>query len=278
LEFETNPDLEGLTLQQPSTVTELEEASEAGCHLCTALLEAILPEKAVIGLERADIAEWRFRIQMLPAVGRWVLRIRHFNLGSQEALDGELVKDLCLDPVYQSTDETRQRVWNVCPGPAQPLDRMAAVQTLSSTNINTQAIQQIKKWLRTCTEEHAECGGHSGRIPFPPHSTFRLVEVGTHTGSNIRIVEVCSGQDAGNLQHEYSKYITLSYRWTAEVKRTSLTTKKKPDFEQSIPTNSGPKSTEMPCRLPINSAFAISGSTPSASSKTRERTGTGKPP
>ena len=53
----------------------------------------------------------------------------------------------------------------------------------------------------------------------------------------IRIVEVCSGQDAGDLQHEYSRYITLSYRWTAEIGRTNLKTENKAKFEQSIPTN-----------------------------------------
>jgi hypothetical protein len=39
------------------------------------------------------------------------------------------------------------------------------------------------------------------------------------------------------LQHEYSRYITLSYRWTAETEETILITDNKPDFEQCIPTN-----------------------------------------
>jgi hypothetical protein len=43
------------------------------------------------------------------------------------------------------------------------------------------------------------------------------------------------------LQHEYSRYITLSYRWTAETGRTSLKTENKAKFEESIPTNDWPK-------------------------------------
>lgn len=236
LEFAANQDIDGVALQQPSTVAELEESSEVGCHLCTALLEAILPEKAIIGLERGGVAEWRFKIQMLPAVEGWILQIRHFSHGSQEAVEGNLVRDLCLDPVYPSTDDTRQRIWNIRqPTAAEPLAPMTAIQTMASTNINPQAIQQIKKWLHTCTKDHVDCGAHGGRMIFPPHSTFRLVDVGTPTDGNIRIVEV---RDAGNLQHEY---VTLSYRWTTEIKRTSLKTENKAKFEQSIPTNDWPK-------------------------------------
>lgn len=179
---------------------------------------------------------------MLPAVEGWILQIRDLNLGSGEALDGDFVKDLCLDRVYQSKDETGQQFWNISPTPLEPLVHMTAVQTLSSTNMDTQAIQQIKKWLRTCTEEHADCGAHRERMPlFSTHSTFRLVDVGTRTNDNIRLVEVCSGQDTGDLQNEYSRYITLSYRWTAETGRTSLKTENKAQFEQFIPTDDWPK-------------------------------------
>ncbi len=220
---------------------ELEEGSKAGCHLCTTLLEAILPEKAIIGLERGDIGQSRFRIHMLYAVEGWVLQIRHLSHGTRK-IGGDLpVTDLLLERVDRSTDDTTQRIWNLLPDIAEPQTRTKAVQTLSGTNVNPEAIQQIREWLRTCTEEHVECGGYGGAKPLPPNSSFRLVDVGAHLGDKVRLIEVGGDQGAGNLQHDYDRYITLSYRWTDEVKETRLTADNKTDFEESISTNGWPK-------------------------------------
>ncbi|KAK3325067.1 heterokaryon incompatibility protein-domain-containing protein [Apodospora peruviana] len=93
------------------------------------------------------------------------------------------------------------------------------------------AIQQLKEWLRVCTEEHPNC-----RCPTEPEAEalrsdsprLRLVDIGTHADDVIRIVDV------GALQH-----CTLSYRWTAEVKQTSLKVENRFDFYQSIPNTQG---------------------------------------
>jgi hypothetical protein len=223
----------GVTLQQPSSVMELKESSEAGCHLCTELLEALLPEKAFIALEQTSIPESTFRIHMLRAFEGWVLQIRQIRYGSQE-LDG--VKDLCINPVYRFMDDTSQRIWNLFPHPAWPLARIKAVQPLSGTNINPQAIQQMKQWLHTCTEKHTDCGGPRGLKLLPPNSAFCLVDIKTYINDNIRIVDVCGGPDADDLQ-----YITLSYRWTDEIEQTNLKTENKHEFQRSIPTHAWPK-------------------------------------
>lgn len=192
----------------------------------------------MLGLARDGIEEMRFRLHMLPALEGWVLQIRSFSHGD---VDGKLVNDLLLERVWQSVEDMSQPTWNFRPHPGEPEARVNATQTLSSTNINPVAIRQINKWLRICTEEHTDCRGQGGLEALPPHSIFRLVDVGTHKDDNIRIVEVSHRRDAAESQEEYNRYITLSYRWTDEVKRTNLTTENKAEFERSIPTSNWPK-------------------------------------
>jgi hypothetical protein len=82
-EFLRTEDLDGVSLGENSLL-QLHESAGRGCHLCTLLLEAILPERMTIGLEQDEdlMAKTSFQLRMLPDSGGWVLQMRHLPSGN----------------------------------------------------------------------------------------------------------------------------------------------------------------------------------------------------
>jgi hypothetical protein len=95
-------------------------------------------------------------------------------------------------------------------------------------------IQQMKEWLRVCLEKHTECQRTELADKMAEGPTLRLVDIGAGAGSYVHLVDFDSNA-------ETRQYITLSYRWTAETKRTSLKTSNKNEYYESIPTRDWPK-------------------------------------
>ncbi|KAB5528828.1 heterokaryon incompatibility protein-domain-containing protein [Coniochaeta sp. 2T2.1] len=221
------------------SIMQLVDSAATECHLCTLLLKALLPERTLIGIkEQPQDQYWMrktmYQIQMLPdsldvLVGGFVLRIKIDTENPENA------KDLHFKPVRPSVDDnSNQRSWTLL----EPIfgTHIDVVQTRSSTNINPPAIQQIKNWLRTCTEEHDTCRGSDSATSFPQDSTFRLVDIGVHTDDPVRLVDVDNSLGTSQM-----KYITLSYRWTDKIKRTSLNAGVKDQFYRSIQTDAWPQ-------------------------------------
>ncbi|KAM7210366.1 Heterokaryon incompatibility protein (HET) domain containing protein [Rhypophila decipiens] len=236
---------DGVVLQQPSSNIQLLESAMSGCHLCTMLLEALFPEKAVMGLQKATgIEAWAgpgaFQIRMLWSVDNWVLQIRHMTGDFGESLGEYAVKDLCLDMVhYPAIEEIPHQTWMFDPQRINPSIRIAATQPLSDTNVTPIAIQQMRDWLWVCREEHVDCRAAMERDLFLEIFPFRLIDVGTSglEDDRIHLVDVEGRSRPESLEY----YCTLSYRWTAETSATSLRTENKAEFHRSIPTQNWPK-------------------------------------
>ncbi|CZR41652.1 uncharacterized protein FPRO_11241 [Fusarium proliferatum ET1] len=216
LDFLCTKDIDGVSIGYTS-ILQLQQSAGKMCHFCTLLLEAILPERMMIGLANdAELAANNcFQLQMLPDSGKWILRMRH--------LLNNKVKDLLL---VRSLIKADSGSWTLQPAIGIPMS-LSIIQTQSTYNIHPLVVQKIKEWLRNCLSQHTGCQGLHWVDNVVENPTFRLIDIGVGADSNIHLVDAHSTGEA-------LKYITLSYRWTSETGKTSLKRSNKNGFYKSI--------------------------------------------
>ena len=153
-----HPNIPGLNevLLTRSSVSKLEASSETGCHLCMLILEALLPERQVMRIKMDQrfqtgpiLDRWTeaatFHIQMIRSMDSpaWILRITYDS--SHHGTTAELLL-MPVKPVYPCDEHhSIRQVWTLPIHCFPPSPDKEAFQTLSSTNVNALAMEQVKK-------------------------------------------------------------------------------------------------------------------------------------
>lgn len=123
-----------------SDVKQLKGSSTAGCHLCSVLLESILPERMIAEIDDdGSMDRSTFQLLMLPDVEGWVLRMK-MDQG---------VRDFPVKQAHKAyeADGAKVMTWNLDSRISIASSRIDAVQTCYTTNLSSHAISQIKSWL-----------------------------------------------------------------------------------------------------------------------------------
>ena len=107
---------------------------------------------------------------------------------------------------------------------------------LPDSNISHFALKQAKDWLRICQQTHTQCK--------PRQSTSSSW---SQESKSIRLIQIDPSHEQTYtcrlIDHMLNKdvdYVTLSYRWTADVKKTMLSRENQRLFYQAIPTDDWP--------------------------------------
>ena len=96
--------LDGITLRS-SNIKQLKGSSKAGCHLCSILLEGVLPEKMIATMDDGSLDENIYQLQILLDSDGWILRMS-MDLG---------VKDFLFKQIYNACGEVDadRRTWTL---------------------------------------------------------------------------------------------------------------------------------------------------------------------
>jgi hypothetical protein len=104
-----------------SNIKQLKDSSKAGCHLCSILLEGVLPEKIITTMDDRSLDENVYQLQIQPDSDGWILRMS-MDLG---------VKDLLFKQISNACGEVDadRRTWTLNDANMVTRTRMDALQT-----------------------------------------------------------------------------------------------------------------------------------------------------
>lgn len=200
----------GPYLMRQCTFKDLQNSANTGCHLCTMMLHVILRRQP-------NGTGFKFGLFL------WDWKVRHaYTIGT--FLNGEEL-DTKLEIRPLSTFQTDR--------PSVKIERLPSLDS----NLGVTPLEMARNWLQVCQHNHTQCRPlKSTSTPWAQQSKYiRLISIqsqdnGTQT---YRLVEHPLD---GNVD-----YMTLSYRWTDEVKKNKLLGENKERFYESIPTDDWPQ-------------------------------------
>lgn len=224
------------------TIDELDEsATTDGCHLCRIFLDSLI-SSFIILRNYHGYTSWREDVKTITFYLRLVNRdhdpdsynfslghdVKPFRAGSSIDLKPVTPKDSPLQPSWVIRSNHLPCGYKNSPSPV-------TIFQPSTTNFDPLALDQIRSWIHDCTHIHKACRGTSlvqnSMVEFL--EKVRFIDVGFDDTATIRLVE--------RIKDTNVKYITLSYRWTAETPKTNLKTHNKDKYHQSIPTENWPQ-------------------------------------
>lgn len=259
------------------TIRDIHESAEAGCHLCRVFLDSQLPPDMIVG-KRHSYSKWyeinkESRIQctlckhwadQLDTMGRkdgrfsMELKVLSDNGSGRKSLwnpIGDFVERydplhfLRFQPVRPLTpgEAIDKTTWVTEVGEKTSLYRtdslsgipFTLVQSASTTSFNPSSFAQVRKWVTECLESHEDCTNWKSTLSetFNYQRKIRLVDVGTEERPVLRLVD---GESLVNGTGGI-KYVTLSYRWTAETNVISMKGHNKAIYQDSIPAEGLPQ-------------------------------------
>ncbi|KAK3389024.1 hypothetical protein B0T20DRAFT_92029 [Sordaria brevicollis] len=196
----------------PFTMKRLFEAIEAGCHFCTLVSDRIRRTKDLLRREgHGSLLEMQncyFLLPQFPPFAEYFwfeidlklgfnLRYPKFNLGIKAT------------PATVLDDHDTPRYNNWIKG--------TMVQNVSYTSLSEQTLDQVRQWLRICQQTHTMCNAWSEYKPRSGRPAVRFIDLGVDATHPVRLV------DRQMTVNDKPVYITLSYRWTAEIKMSQTT-------------------------------------------------------
>lgn len=254
------------------TIQELDRsATHKSCHLCRQFLDSLVPQSLVVN-NYYGYPEWlerhkNIRYQLTLSTEKEGehdegLRSHWLTLAQQDqppsrkpVFDIDMFVLLRLERVRPSSvrvhdiggkGDFRRDIWTLDvlsteskrlhPRETSPV--VAASQPWSTTNFDPLSFDQIRRWVSECSQDHKTCAAQT-RPSFPKSKSVdiqtrvRFVDLGADSKAHIKLVEGFIVDDV--------KYITLSYRWTAETPRTSLKTHNRALYLKNIPTKEWPQ-------------------------------------
>lgn len=223
--FNKKPDEEKLI--GPFALKRLLEAVKAGCHFCTIVSDSI--NQMGVRLHYRGIGslwETQERYFLLPhhrseECAWFEIDFKlGFKLGYQNFSIGvSPVTSLDQEGSYQYSDWRKEEI----------------VQNQSHTNLGEQPFAQVRQWLQLCQQTHKMCNIQLGSESQSGRPPVRFVDLGVDTTRPVRLVDHQLTED------DKPVYITLSYRWTAEIERSQTTQANKHLHYDAMPVSEWPK-------------------------------------
>lgn len=219
-------------MRGPFSTDAARKASEAGCHFCSLVLEAICERIFLYGAKDPCRTQGQGHESCCSLYDVYVIHIRHkyqeLEVLARKREDGDLVFACRL--MYRpltATDRDESREYH------HP-DYGKLVQRISHTNLGEPIVEQVKEWIQICRENHPKCNASyeykRQRVP-----VVRLIDLGISSHQSPKLVDShLAGADRPT-------YITLSYRWTSEAVKHRLTRTNKDIYYQALPATEWPQ-------------------------------------
>ncbi|KAK3334888.1 heterokaryon incompatibility protein-domain-containing protein [Neurospora tetraspora] len=223
--FDDKPEEEKLI--GPFTLKRLLEAVKTGCHFCTIVSESIRQMEDLLRPRGyGDLWGTQERYFLLP------------HCDSRSYAWFEIDFKLGMKVQYQnfSIDVSPATVLNQDDSYQYSHFRYGKmVQNQSYTNLSEQTFDQVRQWLQTCQQTHTMCNTRSGSEPQLGRPPVRFIDLGVDATHPVRLVDrQLTGDDK-------PVYITLSYRWTAEIEMSQTTQANKHIHYDAIPVSRWPQ-------------------------------------
>lgn len=216
----------------PFNVDASRKASEAGCHFCSLVLEAICERVFFSGAPDPYNIQDQGYESCCSLYDEYLIHIRpkYHDLEVMFRKPGDEHFDHACRLKYRSvtaTDRDEPHQYN------HP-NYGKLVQHISHTNLGELRVEQIKEWIQVYKESHPKCNasyeykGQGGPI-------VRFIDFGTNSSQPAKLVDRhLAGADR-------PVYITLSYCWTPETVKSKMTRTNKDSYYEAVPATEWPE-------------------------------------